>query len=465
MRLTGFKKGAASFYVVAFSTLILLIITASFTALVIAQITRSSNADLSKSAYDSALAGVEDAKLAFYNYQNCVSQGAVATAPDGDGVLNCNEILYVMEETEGCDKVSYILGRTDFNADTGQEVLIQESSRAGNNMSQAYTCTQIITGLKDYRATLSSTQQMKVVRPRFDGVDASDIDEVRISWGSNSGQTQLNYRNFDESKNEVTFKSTSLDVPNPPTISVAVLQTAEEFKMSQFDRSIDGRTNRGMVYLVASKKKSAVAKGVLGKNYWGGYDADSNANIIDKIKKDGSTEINALAASNDRTSTNLPFVVYCDPDNAFTGDGFACSARIKLPEPIAEGGAGKRNNDTFVVAVSLPYGRPSTDFKLEFWCKDGVACGDEVGELDEDPEDRRAVMKPGQIGVDSTGRANDLFRRIETRLEGDDNFSLSIMGPLELTGKNDGGSDSITALDKSFSTHCEWEAAFGGPSC
>ena len=103
-----FKKGAASFYVVAFSTLILLIIAASFTALVIAQITRSSNADLAQSAYDSALAGVEDAKLAFYNYQKCLAQHETeAEGIDNNPEVTCGEIIYAMEhsdELEGIDK-------------------------------------------------------------------------------------------------------------------------------------------------------------------------------------------------------------------------------------------------------------------------------------------------------------------------------------------------------------------------
>ena len=66
-----FKEGAASFYIVAISTLILVIVAASFAAVIISEVTRTSNDDLAQSAYDAALAGVEDAKLAYYNYQKC----------------------------------------------------------------------------------------------------------------------------------------------------------------------------------------------------------------------------------------------------------------------------------------------------------------------------------------------------------------------------------------------------------
>ena len=71
VKMSKFKNGAASFYIVAISTLILVIIAASFAAVIISEVARSSNDDLAQSAYDSALAGVEDAKLAYYNYQNC----------------------------------------------------------------------------------------------------------------------------------------------------------------------------------------------------------------------------------------------------------------------------------------------------------------------------------------------------------------------------------------------------------
>ena len=80
-----FREGAASFYVVAFATLVFVIIAVSFAAVVVAEMVRTSNADLSQSAYDSALAGIEDAKLAFYNYQMCKEQGNFAIEPTGDG--------------------------------------------------------------------------------------------------------------------------------------------------------------------------------------------------------------------------------------------------------------------------------------------------------------------------------------------------------------------------------------------
>ena len=66
-----FKQGAASFYIVAFSTLILLVVAMSFAAIIISEVERTSNDDLSQSAYDSAMAGIEDGKLAYQKYMQC----------------------------------------------------------------------------------------------------------------------------------------------------------------------------------------------------------------------------------------------------------------------------------------------------------------------------------------------------------------------------------------------------------
>lgn len=434
-----FKKGAASFYIVAFSTLILVIIAASFAAIIISEMTRTSNDDLAQSAYDSALAGVEDAKVAFFNYRKCIEGGGA----DGDF---CDDIIGQIK-SPNCDMVGRILGRVD---ESGGEVLIQEESSQGNNMQQAYTCVKIETELDDYKSSLDSNNATKVLKVQFkDGVKADTVNRVRVSWFSDADATSYRYNNFDASNSRVVFPgkvapgTSSLTYAVPPTISFGFVQTGgDTFNYNDFTVVEDGsKTDRGMVYLVPTGSKTAAANHG-GSNYIGvcngACDDMGGNNVI------GAGE---LVKSNDKVNKNLPYVVYC-PEGA--GNEFACSATINLPKPIG----GERNKDTFMVVISLPYGKPNTDFKLEFLCDDGSNCGENIVAKDDGTQtiSDHAMLDGMQIKVDSTGRANDLYRRVETRLEGVDDFTLSLMGPLELLTEK----ETDEGLSKVYSVTCEW---------
>ena len=435
-----FKKGAASFYVVAFSTLILVIIAASFAAIIISEIARTSNDDLAQSAYDSALAGVEDAKVAIYNYRNCIEQGFTASANiDDDGVLTCGEIIkYVESDEKSCDMVAKILNRsiTSVDDDGDMGVFISEKSDGNNNnMRQSYTCVKISTKLSDYRSTLSSANPIKIVPVKLDGKNASDIKAVRISWFSDSDSALVKYLNFKNSR--VLFPALTLGASAPPTISVTLVQTAGTFSFSHFDNTIGDRTDRGTIFLVPTNDYArAIAEPLSPATYVRAYNTDRSENYINK---------NAFLKSNDKTAKNLPYLAYCNNDS---GNEFLCSATLQLPEPVD----GDRNNDTFLFAVSLPYGRPATSFAMEF-CDSNDGCVTKVIADDgsESTESHVVHLDGVQVGVDSTGRANDLFIRVETRLESTDAAFPYPLYALQLLGD-----DNTSLLKKDLKTICEW---------
>ena len=69
------KKGATSMIVTVFTIILFSIITLAFTRLILSEVNQTTNSNLSKSAYDSALAGVEDAKVALLKYHDCLNKG------------------------------------------------------------------------------------------------------------------------------------------------------------------------------------------------------------------------------------------------------------------------------------------------------------------------------------------------------------------------------------------------------
>ena len=404
-----FKKGIASFYIVAFSTLIMVIIAASFATVVISEIARTSNDDLSQSAYDAALAGVEDAKLAYTNYQSCLKKG-VTKAVDNiehDGVVTCEEILYWMQNPN-CDMVAHILNR--YASNVGGEVMISETTGSGskNNLNQAYTCVKIHTNLADYRASLSSSTPYKVVKVQLkDESLVSDIKKVRLSWYSNREGRIYNYNNFPDGAVSVIFPPLGLKkAATPPTLAVEMIQTAPDFAMSELNGPANGNeTDRATLYLVpCNNSQNAGTTTLLGSNtYIGAYSSGSKINKITA----------AQVASTNNLKKNLPYVVYC-PENG--SDEFTCSVEIDLPSPIDQndsGTNGKRNADTFIFVVSLPYEQPDVDFAMEFCTNDGacsVASVDETN-LNNGQNNGLVTLNNMQAAIDSTGRANNLFRR------------------------------------------------------
>lgn len=417
-----FKKGAASFYIVAISTLILVIIAASFAAVIISEITRTSNDDLAQSAYDSALAGIEDAKLAYYNYQNCKSNSSYIT----DSGLRCADVIdWVEGKTESnCDMVANILGRVP-DGDNG--VPVQEGVTA-NNMQQYYTCVKITNKTKDVLGTVSESDPEYIVRVKFDEEDSSNvvdkIQKVRVKWHSDSDgeSNEFKVANYGNS-NEGLFND---QATMPAVVSVGMIQTSSEFNLSDFDMTQGETTNRGTVYLVPKV----------------GGEVENDGRFID-VTSNNSISEEGFLKSNDKTSKNLPYLVNCNGENEY-----ACVVDINIPRPV---GGGSRNKDTFMFKVSLPYGGPNTNFSLEFYCGEGELCSkieNEDGETDSD----QAILDGVQISIDSTGKANDLYRRIETRLEPEGSASY----PYPLYAVQLLGSGNAMTIEKDFYTTSEY---------
>ena len=362
------KRGGASMFVVMFTVIILSIITLSFTRLVLSESQKTSDTDLSQSAYDSALAGIEDAKIALLRYHACLDQGY---RPFENSSNDCERIIYHMQKgirENDCSTVSNVL-RREANAETKNGVVIQEtqnSTDVGNNtnMLQAYTCVTIKEDLEDYRTTLDQSSRMRIIPIRSEHID--QINNIRLKWFSKA--------NFNKAFNSHGIGGYCEPFyPNgqcngsyqaPPTVSVRFIQTDEYFDFSELSLSrTEDQTNTGQLYLVPSNHKGV---GEIDAKAWG-----ESAN----------------------KGENQPLTVRCD--SSFE---WICDVKINLPKTFNN--SGNRNDANTYLLVSLPYGTPETDLSVQAYAGD-----------------TRYDFTGVQARVDSTGRANDLYRRIETRVE------------------------------------------------
>ena len=108
------KKGATSIIATVFTIILFSIITIGFTRLILSEVLQTTNTSLSKSAYDSALAGVEDAKIALLKYHDCLNKGYNATSPG-----ECGRIISFMQDgirKQDCSTVANVLSRTTVTA-------------------------------------------------------------------------------------------------------------------------------------------------------------------------------------------------------------------------------------------------------------------------------------------------------------------------------------------------------------
>jgi Tfp pilus assembly protein PilX len=378
--LTKTKRGGASMFVVMFTVIVLSIITLSFTRLILAEATKTSKTDLSQSAYDSALAGVEDAKIALLRYHACLDQGKRAVAAGDD----CEKLVYRMQQgidDQDCSTIQKVLEREQ--ADDTHGVVVQEtqtSDEQGNNTSmlQAYTCVTLQEDLEDYRTTLDSASRLRIIPVRASKIDT--VKYIRLRWFSAVNLAQLSNSGASAKwcSGSVTkgARSSAFLFPNgscddsykaPPLLSVRLIQTDESFNLSELSAAkAADQTDTGNLFLLP---RNSVDANNISASAWG-----ESAN----------------KAENKTTDVNC---------STTGGPSWICDVTIELPKTF-RGDTDRSDSNTYLL-VSIPYGSPETDVSVQTL-----------------NENKKLVEFTGvQARIDSTGRANDLYRRVETRVE------------------------------------------------
>jgi Tfp pilus assembly protein PilX len=368
------QSGAVSLFVVIFATLLITVVTVSFLRLMVSDQNRASNSDLSQSAYDSAQAGVEDAKRALLRYQKiCTEQGEAVCEALGDQInaADCNDALRIGDVID---------------SDSG-EVLIQQTSSSGAaSFDQAYTCVTIGLQTDDYLGSLSANESKLVPLIGVAPDGSTTFNRVTIEWFSaddigsaSSGSYAISLTG--DTNPRPLLSQASWPINRPSVLRAQLMQFGSGFDLKTFDTTdpdelssfdtttASGESNANTLFLYPSSGGSTSVESFTGRN-------------LRKTTPSGNTP----AATGDSS----PLGINCR--TSLTTGGYACSATLQLPNPV---GGGAR---TAFLRVTPFYN--ATHFRVT------LANGS------------TAMKFNGvQPEVDSTGRANDLFRRVSSRVD------------------------------------------------
>lgn len=370
------ELGAVSLFIVVFTALLITVVTVSFIRLTVRDQQQATTVDLSQSAYDSAQAGVEDAKRAIIRYQTVCATSDSATCLAAQTKINSTE----------CN-----VGLSDIVTPVDGEVKIQQST-GDNALDQAYSCVKVNLDTEDYLGILP-TNGSKVVPL----VSTKPFNTVLLEWYSSENLQTTNSFDVDLQSGASLSQpllAQSAWKPNRPSLMRAQLMqfSTTGFTLGNFDSvNASGQSNANTLFLYPT--------GTTG----------TESSTIDEASFVGRDARGVPTGT--RTTTSNPLPVSCSGN--LTKGGYACRVRLTLPDPI---GAGSR---VTYLKLSALYNK--TNFRLTL-SNNGVDA---------------AIFSGVQPQVDSTGRANDLFRRVQSRVELTDLVDSSFPYPdnaVDITG-------------------------------
>ena len=343
------QSGAVSLFAVIFGAMLLTIVTIGFMRLMLMDQRQASDNDLSQSAYDAALAGVEDAKRVVRAAQTGNMQAAGVLS----GPINCNMIA-----------ASGVVGGS-----TSGETIIQTGSGAGKKFDQAYTCVKIAMQSQDfiYKAIEDKSQLISLRA-------VSSFNKIIIEWYRRDDESNLNAANAVNTEISTTGELPAKDKWNsntPPLVRAQVISPGSTFNLATLDTT--GVTSFLRPNVLRSDVVSQSGTVVSGKS---------------------SDRPRATDGNEHNNGTNI---ISCSKTFRFSGE-YSCKVVIDVDEVPAG------SESAFLRLVSIYKGG---SIKVSLQKSDGTTVN----------------FDGVQPIVDSTGRASNLFRRVEARLQIGDDFA------------------------------------------
>ena len=355
MKINNKQSGEVSFFVLIFATLLFTVVTISFVRIMIQNQQQSSAVDLSQSAYDSAQAGVEDAKRSLIQWKTACNAGEI----------ECNELGTIFtNDLQPCNAaVSKLSDVYDILSTTvGKEVTVKTGT--DNKLNQAYTCVTIKTLTPAYLGELKPDTSILIPL-----LGTSDFDTVRIEWfnskdyicaipGCTPGSIELPVSTDSPLLSNSSWASVpGLNIPAIMRAQLIQFNTAGYY-LTDFDGSASGNGTNNTHFLYPSNVVST-----------GSFATDGRLTI-----------------------KNEPTKVECKSLTTLT-QPYSCSATLTLPKPST---GSPPNHAQYLNLTSL---YKQSNFKVTLLNVSTVVKFNGV-----------------QPVIDSTGRANELFKRIETRV-------------------------------------------------
>lgn len=367
------EKGAVSLFVVIFTALLFVAVTVGFTVLMLSDQQQSTDNDLAQSALDSANAGTEDAKRVLAQYADCVERNNNA------GV--CRSIRNAVDNGE-CNTLNAALGSPDSTEE--REIQQTESdSEASEALQQAYTCVKIAPNTNTYIGQTRGEDDIRLIPLKTDG---EVFDTVQVNWLKREDM-ELEDRNPNFEPID-PYPGTETGIPE-----VLPLPARDEWR----------NEDRGAILRVGSMQYSP------GRIDVNAIDAAARAvflypndNLVvnetidlsdDALLEDMHRPLPPVDQSNlEGKYVNTPIEVRCEDDPTRT---YLCTTSFRLPNS-ADGSLLR------YLTLASVYRSVSFEISLLDSSRDPVQ------------------FKNVQPEIDVTGRANDIFRRVVSRVEAAD---------------------------------------------
>ena len=372
-----FKKGGVSIFIVIMVSILVSIMSASFLRIMLRDQEQASRLDLSQSAYDSAQAGVEDAKRFLRIYKGACGGADVGKRVFEGKTYDCSEMTKAIL-SGNC----YVLATAGIGTNGGETIVQTTTSSGGGNtnrdLNQAYTCVKIKTDTSDF---LGQSNEGTPSVISLKGI--SSFNQIRVKWHTKNNMANGSKISLDSINNPNARPNILKDwqAQNRPAILKTQLYGYVPGHNRNSSTSMDtpypddGNGASEMLFYPASGLDSRVV----------------NSSNLPTVRRDE----NSIQSTNDYTFTK------CLDDLGAGSNTYACEMVINI---------GRNVSPTDVLYARLTPLMNNAEFKIELMNNGNIV-----------------DFKGIQPKVDSTGRANSQFRRIESRIGfHDSNFPVPL---------------------------------------